>query len=40
MHLDVETSRDTGRELPLAFECLGRRVEVVNVVDQWFGPDR
>jgi hypothetical protein len=39
MHLDVETSRDTGRELPLAFECLGRRVEVVNVVDQWFGPD-
>ncbi|HZP68989.1 MAG TPA: hypothetical protein VFB29_03515 [Pseudolabrys sp.] len=39
MHLDVETSRDTGRELPLAFKFLGRRVTVVSVVDQWFGPD-
>lgn len=39
MHLDVETSRDTDRELPRAFDFLGRRVEVVTVVDQWFGPD-
>ena len=39
MRLDVETGDDTDRELPLAFDFLGRRVEVVNVVDQWFGDD-
>jgi len=39
MRLDVETSRDTGRELPLAFDFLGRRVAVVKFVDQWFGTD-
>ena len=39
MRLDVETSRDSGRELPLAFDFLGHRVAVVNVVDQWFGAD-
>jgi hypothetical protein len=39
MRLDVETSRDTGRELPLAFDFLGRRVAVVKFVDQWFGAD-
>jgi hypothetical protein len=39
MHLDVETHRDTGRELPRAFHFKARRVEVVTVVDQWFGPD-
>ena len=39
MRLDVETSRHSGRELPVAFDFLGRRVEVAAVVDQWFGAD-
>jgi len=39
MRLEVETTRDTGMELPCAFDFLGRRVEVVKVVDQWFGSD-
>jgi hypothetical protein len=39
MRLQVETTREAGRELPLAFHFNGRRVEVVNVIDQWFGPD-
>jgi hypothetical protein len=39
MRLDVETSHDMGRELPRAFDLNARRVEVVTVVDQWFGPD-
>ncbi|HMF26736.1 MAG TPA: hypothetical protein VKG24_32110 [Pseudolabrys sp.] len=39
MRLEVETSRETGRELPHAFRLNGRRVAVVAVVDQWFGPD-
>ena len=39
MRLHVETSRDTGRELPLAFNFFGRRVAVAKVVGQWFGPD-
>jgi hypothetical protein len=39
MRLDVETGHDTGRELPRAFHFNARRVEVVKVVDQWFGPD-
>jgi hypothetical protein len=39
MHLDVESSRDSGRELPLAFDFLGRRVAVAKVIDQWFGAD-
>jgi hypothetical protein len=39
MRLDVETSRDTGRELPRAFHLNRRRVAVIEVIDQWFGPD-
>ena len=39
MRLEVETTCDGGRELPRAFDFLGRRVEVAKVVDQWFGPD-
>ncbi len=39
MRLQVETTHEAGRELPLAFHFNGRRVEVVNVIDQWFGPD-
>ncbi len=39
MRLDLETTRDTERALPRAFALHGRRVEVVRVVDQWFGPD-
>jgi hypothetical protein len=39
MRLNVETSRDTGRELPCAFHFNGRRVEVLAVIDQWFGDD-
>jgi hypothetical protein len=39
MHLDVETTRDSGAELPLTFDFLGRRVVVVKIVDQWFGAD-
>ena len=38
MHLDVESSRDNGMELPCAFHLKGRRVAVVEIVDQWFGP--
>ena len=39
MRLDVETSRDTGRELPRAFHLWGHRVVAVEIVDQWFGSD-
>jgi hypothetical protein len=39
MRLDVETIQDTGRELPRSFHFNARRVEVVTVVDQWFGDD-
>ena len=39
MRLDVETNRDSGIELPCAFYFNGRRVEVLKIVDQWFGPD-
>jgi hypothetical protein len=39
MRLQVETTREAGRELPLAFHFNARRVEVVKVIDQWFGPD-
>ena len=39
MRLVVETSHDTGRELPRAFHFNARRVEVVKLVDQWFGRD-
>jgi hypothetical protein len=39
MRLEVESNRDSGRELPLAFDFLGRRVAVAKVVDQWFGAD-
>ncbi len=39
MQLAIETTRDTERALPRAFELHGRRVEVVQVVDQWFGAD-
>ncbi len=38
MRLDIETC-DTDAALPHAFALHGRRVEVVKVVDQWFGPD-
>jgi hypothetical protein len=39
MRLQVETTHEAGRELPLAFHFNARRVEVVKVIDQWFGPD-
>src|SRR5262245_24160014 len=39
MRLQVETTREAGRKLSLAFHFNARRVEVVNVIDQWFGPD-
>ena len=39
MRLDIETSRDTGIELPRAFYLNGRRVQVVAIIDQWFGSD-
>ena len=39
MYLDVETCRDSRMELPHAFHFKGRRVEVVKIVDQWFGDD-
>jgi hypothetical protein len=39
MRLNVEISRDTGREMPRAFDLRGRRIEVVEVIDQWFGDD-
>ncbi|WP_242342799.1 hypothetical protein [Anaeromyxobacter terrae] len=28
-----------GEETPLRFELEGRRVEVVEVIDRWLGPD-
>jgi hypothetical protein len=28
-----------GEETPRRFEIAGRRVEVVDVIDRWFGPD-
>jgi hypothetical protein len=39
MRLNVETSRDHGMELPRAFHLNGRRIAVIAIVDQWFGPD-
>ncbi|HET7911945.1 MAG TPA: hypothetical protein VFL49_07930 [Pseudolabrys sp.] len=39
MRLDVESCRDSGRELPRAFRLKRRRVTVTEIVDQWFGPD-
>jgi len=39
MRLDVETRHDTGIELPCAFDMKGRRVSVVEIIDQWFGSD-
>ncbi len=39
MHLDIETTCDTERALPRSFDLHGRRVDVVKVVDQWFGSD-
>lgn len=39
MRLDVETSRDTGTELPRAFHINAHRVAVAEIVDRWFGPD-
>ena len=39
MRLDVESSRDSGMELPFAFHLNGRRVKVIDIIDQWFGPD-
>jgi len=39
MHLDVETCLDTGIALPRAFDMKGRRVSVVEIIDQWFGSD-
>jgi hypothetical protein len=39
MRLDVDTRRDSGRELPVAFDFLGRRVKITAIIDQWFGAD-
>jgi len=39
MHVDVEICRDTGIALPRAFVMKGRRVSVVEIIDQWFGSD-
>ena len=39
MRLEVETTHDAGRELPLAFRLRGRCIAVVDIIDQWFGPD-
>jgi hypothetical protein len=38
MRLEVETTHDAGRELPLAFRLRGRCIAVVDIIDQWFGP--
>jgi hypothetical protein len=39
MRLEVETTHDAGRELPFAFRLRGRCIAVVDIIDQWFGPD-
>jgi hypothetical protein len=39
MRLNVESSRENGLELPRAFDLNGGRVTVVEIIDQWFGPD-
>ena len=39
MRIEVETIHDADRELPLAFHLRGRCIAVVDIIDQWFGPD-
>ena len=39
MRIEVEASQDGGIEIPQTF-CLNvDRIEVVDVLDQWYGPD-
>jgi hypothetical protein len=39
MHVAVETSQARGLSMPQRLRLRGRDVEVVEVLDQWFGPD-
>jgi hypothetical protein len=39
VRIAVETSRDHGIEIPRTFRLNGDRIEVVEVLDQWYGSD-
>ena len=39
MRIEVEASQDRGIEIPHAFRLKAHRIEVVEVLDQWYGPD-
>ena len=39
MRIVVEASQDHGIEIPRTFRLKVNRIEVVEVLDQWYGPD-
>ena len=39
MRIEVEASQDRGIEIPHAFRLKAHRIEVVEVLDQWYGAD-
>ena len=39
MRIVVEVSQDHGIEIPRTFRLNGDRIEVVEVLDQWYGSD-
>jgi hypothetical protein len=39
VRIEVEASQDRGIEIPHAFRLNADRIEVVEVLDQWYGPD-
>jgi hypothetical protein len=39
VRIEVEASQDRGIEIPHAFRLKAHRIEVVEVLDQWYGPD-
>jgi hypothetical protein len=39
VRIEVEASQDRGIEIPRAFRLNADRIEVVEVLDQWYGPD-
>jgi len=39
MRIVVEASQDHGIEIPRTFRLNVDRIEVVEVLDQWYGPD-
>ena len=39
MRIVVEASQDHGIDIPRTFRLKVNRIEVVEVLDQWYGPD-